>query len=259
MLGVAAITIGVGLLLTLQFRIKSEPSMEAFAILGMLGGIAFAVTVLTAVANWGISDWRDAAPLSVWAIVAIFVIPLVGLLAGIVIGRSWYPIKELATTSSREDKDVTEVKRGERVSWVGRARVKWLSLLMFGVGLVLLFVFPDIPLWVLLPVVGLGLVFTQVEANVTNDGLKVRLGGVPVRKIPIDRVSSARAIELEPTEWGGWGWRVAPGRTAIVLRKGEALEITFRDGRRFAITVDNPAEGAALLNGLVEMEGTASG
>lgn len=252
------ITIVIGLLLGLQFRIGDEPSMEAFAVLGMLGGLGFAVTLLMASANRGVVDWQDAAPLSIWSIVAVFVIPLAGLLAGIVLGRNWYPIKDLPRNPTGDDIDVTQIQSGERVSWVGRARVRWVSLAMFGVGLGLLFAFPDIPLWILLPVVGLGLVFTQVEANVTNDGLKVRLGGIPMRKIPIESVSSARAINLEPMEWGGWGWRVAPGRTAIVLRRGEALEVTFNDGRRFAITVDTPQEGAALLNGLVEISGPGS-
>jgi hypothetical protein len=45
--------------------------------------------------------------------------------------------------------------------------------------------------------------------------------------------------------------RAAPNGSAIVLRRGEALELTFRGGRRFAVTVDDAATGAALLNGLV--------
>jgi hypothetical protein len=252
---VAGLCIAVGVLLSIQFRINSEPSMEAFAILGMMGGLALAVTLLTAVANWGIADWQDAASLSVWSIVAVFVIPMIGLFVGIVMGRVWYPIKDLPVSRAGSDVEMTEIAKGERVSWVGRARVRWLSLTMFGFALVFLFVFPDLPLWILLPLIGLGLVFTQVEANVTNDGLKIRLGGLPVRRIAIDAISSARAIDLEPAEWGGWGWRFAPGRSAIVLRRGDALEVTFNDGKRFAITVDTPGEGAALLNGLVALAG----
>jgi hypothetical protein len=72
-----------------------------------------------------------------------------------------------------------------------------------------------------------------------------------VRRIALDKVSSARAIDLEPAQWGGWGWRASPNGSAIVLRRGEALELTFKGGRRFAVTVDDAATGAALLNGLV--------
>jgi hypothetical protein len=97
----------------------------------------------------------------------------------------------------------------------------------------------------------LALAFLQVEANVNNDGLTVRLGGIPVRRIRVEKISSARAIDLEPAKWGGWGWRAAPNGSAIVLRRGEAMELTFLGGRRFAVTVDDAATGAALLNGLV--------
>ncbi|HEY5891271.1 MAG TPA: DUF1648 domain-containing protein [Acidimicrobiia bacterium] len=251
-LAVAAAVIALGLLLSLQFRIGSEPSMEAFAIVGMLGALGLAITLLTVIANWGVAEWTGAAPLSIWAIVGLFVISLLGLLAGIVLGREWYPIRDLPMADG-EDRLASEIGPGERVSWVGRVRVRWMALSFLGIGLFLLFAFPSIPLWVFLGVVGLGIVMSQVEANVTNDGLRVRLGGVPVRMIGVDEISSARSIELEPKEWGGWGWRVSPGASAIVLRRGEALEITFRNGRRFAMTVDDAATGAALLNGLIDL------
>jgi hypothetical protein len=128
-----------------------------------------------------------------------------------------------------------------------------MALVSLGIGFLLLFIFPALPLWAFLAIVGLGLVMSQVEANVTNDGLRVRLGGIPVRRIGVDEMSSARSIDLEPTEWGGWGWWVASGTSAIVLRRGEALEVTFKNGRRFAMTVDDSSTGAALLNGLIDL------
>jgi hypothetical protein len=36
-----------------------------------------------------------------------------------------------------------------------------------------------------------------------------------------------------------------------VLRRGDAIEVALRNDRRFAVTVDDAATGAALLNGLV--------
>ncbi len=44
-----------------------------------------------------------------------------------------------------------------------------------------------------------------------------------------------------------------PNRSGIVLRRGPAVEITFKSGRLFAVTVDDAATGAALLNGLVSL------
>jgi Domain of unknown function (DUF1648) len=256
-LAVAAGVAVVGLLLSLQFRVGSEPAMEAFAIVGMLGALGFAITLIAVISNWGVDEWTEASSLSVWFIVGILVFPLLGLFVGIVLGRALYPIKDLGKPSD-EDRPSTKLSIGERVSWVGRARVKWMAMAFVAIAVSLLFVFPGLPLWVFLAIAGIGVVFSQVEANVTNDGLRVRLGGIPVRKIDIDEISSARSFDLEPMDWGGWGYRVSPGRTAIVLRRGEALEVTFKNGRRFAMTVDDSRAGAALLNGLADL-GAESG
>jgi hypothetical protein len=39
-----------------------------------------------------------------------------------------------------------------------------------------------------------------------------------------------------------------PGRSALVLRSGPAVVLTLSDGRRFAVTVDDPQTPAALLD-----------
>jgi len=57
-------------------------------------------------------------------------------------------------------------------------------------------------------------------------------------------------------EFGGWGVRtsVATGATGVVLRSGEAIEIHRTGGRRFLVTVDDAATGAALLATLAERD-----
>lgn len=247
-----AVALAVGLLISLPFRIGGEPTMESFALVGMTGGLGVSVVAMTATANWGISDWRDATELTVWSFLLLFLFPMLGLAVGIVVGRSLFPLKEIEPTTE----NAVEIKPGERISWVGRARVRWVAVLTFGIALVVVFAVPDLPLWVFLPLVGSGLVLSQVEANVTNDGMRIRLGGIPVRTYRISNISSARVIELEPTEWGGWGWRFTPNRSAIVLRRGDAVELTLRSGRQFAVTVDDAATGAALVNGLVAVAAT---
>ena len=56
-------------------------------------------------------------------------------------------------------------------------------------------------------------------------------------------------------DFGGWGYRVRPGsRTGFVVRKGEALEVERGDGTAWVVTVDDAAEGAALLNTLADRD-----
>jgi hypothetical protein len=97
----------------------------------------------------------------------------------------------------------------------------------------------------------------RVEAAVSPTGLTVRLGPIRVRRIPLDKIVRAEATHIEPMRWGGWGWRVIPDASAIVLRRGDGLVVHYPGGRRFAVTVDDAATGAGLLNGLLAREATA--
>jgi hypothetical protein len=75
--------------------------------------------------------------------------------------------------------------------------------------------------------------------------------GFPAKQMPLERIERAEATEIDPLRWGGWGYRWAgPGRSAVVVRRGPGLVLDLRGGARFAITVDEPAPAAGLLNDL---------
>ncbi len=238
--------IGLALFTTSLFRVEGEPTAEAFAMVGLIGGLGLALNTSLVYLNWDAPTWDQAGDFAWWQLLLVLAGVFVGGLAGNSLGRRLAPVREALDT----DGPVLEVSPGERVSWVGQTSVRWPLLLLGGAALVYLMV-PGWGMWLGAVFVILGLGLTHVEANVNNQGLIVRLGGIPVRRIDLAELSSARAIDLEPTEWGGWGWRAAPNGSAIVLRRGDALELTFRGGRRFAVTVDDAATGAALLNGLL--------
>ncbi len=238
--------IGLALATTSLFRVEGEPTAEAFGMVGLMGGLGTALMSLLVYLNWDAATWDQAGMFEAWQVALVLVGALLGGLVGFILGRRWYPTR----AATRADGPVIDVLPGERVTWVGRTVVRWPLFLLAGAVVVYLAV-PRWGIWLAGLFVLLGLVMMQVEANVNNAGLVVRLGGIPVRRISLEKVSSARAIDLEPAEWGGWGWRASPNGSAIVLRRGDALEVTFIGGRRFAITVDDAATGAALLNGLV--------
>lgn len=87
--------------------------------------------------------------------------------------------------------------------------------------------------------------------RVTADwrGLRVvsELLRVPLKRIRLDEIDTVDASEITPKEWGGWGYRVMPGKSAFILRKGPGLVVTTVGGNQFAITVDHPEVPAALL------------
>ena len=112
--------------------------------------------------------------------------------------------------------------------------------------------------WLLLVPVGLivlmGAMFSWV-VRVDETGLRIRSAiGVPRTAIPLEEVAQARATTVRCfPEFGGWGWRTAmDGRTGILLRSGEALEVTRTDSSVFIVTVDDAATAASLLNSLAD-------
>jgi hypothetical protein len=154
----------------------------------------------------------------------------------------------------------------DRVAWFGRSHNR--GFLGFGVlnavvgaGLLALSVSGRVAaatgVSAILVVVGfLLMAFWSVEVRVNGAGLRVRSGVFhwPAVRLPLHEIAWVEAIDLVPTEWGGWGYRGGVrvfGRAAWVLRRGDGLEVTLRDGHRFAVTVDRAAEGAGVLNGLL--------
>lgn len=112
--------------------------------------------------------------------------------------------------------------------------------------------------WMLLVTAGLVALMAAMFSwivRIDEEGLRIRSTlGVPRTQIPLDEVAHARATTVSCfPEFGGWGWRTAmDGRTGILLRSGEALEVTRADSSVFIVTVDDAETAAALLNTLAD-------
>ncbi|MFE0045136.1 hypothetical protein [Streptomyces albireticuli] len=77
----------------------------------------------------------------------------------------------------------------------------------------------------------------------------------PRLNIPLERIAEAGNRPVSPfREFGGWGYRIRPGASGIVLRTGDALVATLATGKEFVVTVDDAATAAALLNALADRE-----
>jgi hypothetical protein len=112
------------------------------------------------------------------------------------------------------------------------------------------------PAELLLPaVVGLvilALALSTLSWRITIDqrGLRVRSAlGWPRATIAPDKIDSVAVVTVDPIgEFGGYGWRWAPGgRSGIVLSKGEALEVTRMNGKKFIVTMHDAQLAAEAL------------
>ncbi|MGL3149579.1 hypothetical protein ACSS7Z_04390 [Microbacterium sp. A82] len=117
--------------------------------------------------------------------------------------------------------------------------------------------------WTLIPYLAAFLlvaVFCAFRVTVDWRGFRVTslLLGIPLKRIAPENFASVEAATLEPTQWGGWGYRIMPGRSAIILRRGPGLVITQTDDKQFAITLDRPEEPASILLNLISLVKKAS-
>ena len=88
----------------------------------------------------------------------------------------------------------------------------------------------------------------HIVVSVTNEdgghGLEVAYGfGLIHQRFRAADIESARAVNLSFMEMGGWGYRGSLRLlkyAALATRRGDALELRLRGGRRFVVTVDEP-------------------
>jgi hypothetical protein len=147
------------------------------------------------------------------------------------------------------------VRPGEHQHWVSGARNRGITTFAAALALLPLeaLVGGPIPIGALVVpgVVGVGLLcFSGVRVAVDDQEVAIDLGPLrwPRRHISRDRIVAASVVDIRPLEWGGWGWRGIPGRTAIVIRKGEGMQLDLGDGHSLVVTVDDARRGAALIN-----------
>ncbi|MGW5864266.1 DUF1648 domain-containing protein [Streptomyces sp. NPDC055239] len=99
--------------------------------------------------------------------------------------------------------------------------------------------------------------FARACVTVDRRGLTVSPGLVPWPRVRLrlDRIERADSRQINALgDYGGWGYRIRPGRSGVIMRSGEALVVRRANGNDFAVTVEDSATAAALLNALVERE-----
>lgn len=212
--------------------------------------------MLTAVVLSVIWPARNVAPADIrqhW--LSTFVVLLVASVVGVLIYRILPPGEGSQVVAAGPAPSYT-LRPGERATWVGRARSR--KLLVTGVALVLVGAL-TLLLWGR-PfsgfVIFLGLVFgwsSELLVRVDGRGITAHFGpiGWPAFRTPLDRIKAVGAQEIEPTQWGGWGYRIGRRGTALVVRRGPGLVISRTGAADLAITVDDADQAAELLNALL--------
>lgn len=146
----------------------------------------------------------------------------------------------------------------ERVTWVGEAHSR--ALAVVAVLLAFAAVAAALTSWpraVALLAGALATAWTHVvTVRVDDFGVHTLWGpaGWPRSTIPLTMISAATSEDLEPAQWGGWGYRIGPRGRAAIVRKGDGLVLRYGRQGRYAVTVDHADDAADVVNALVDRD-----
>lgn len=282
--GIAAMVAGFALLAWFAHRLpqngQTVPAAEAARpqwsitarFLGAMNlGVAALIALITLVgvdSQRGLADAADTPDIGLAVLIGFALMA-----GGAVLGWFLQPATPLPDSDRADGPAVPlPTSADERVVWIGTAAIAGSGLAVLG-GAVLL----ACSLAAIMIATGAGGVTTAIimlascailiAALVTTFAFRVRIGpaGLLVRSlagwprivIPAADVVSVRAIVVDPfAEFGGWGLRYGlDGRYGVVLRRGEAVEVTRLGERRFVVTLDDAQTAAAALAVAAQREG----
>ncbi|MGW1893224.1 DUF1648 domain-containing protein [Streptomyces sp. NPDC002004] len=229
------------------------PLVLGYATAGLLGSVFASVLVVNSDVSQGtdarLPMWHVGAALGVAAVAAVAVLPVARRLSA---RMSTGPHEPAADRASLNLAD------GELAGWAGRTGSRPVGAL--GAALVaaacVLLRYTGWPAFASLLLAGLlCMAFTRLQVTAGAQGLTVApaLLAWPRIHVPLDRMTEASHREISALrDFGGWGYRVRAGASGVILHSGDALFVRRGDGREFAVTVEDAATAAALLNALID-------
>ncbi|WP_329122663.1 DUF1648 domain-containing protein [Streptomyces sp. NBC_01465] len=235
---------------------RGQPAGGLKALIGAAWGLAaFLGYLMDATLR---ANLHTPARMPLWNLAAAFGAAALATGVGLLLVR-YVPMPDPAASTPAATPRV-DLADGEIAGWARRIdswRVLAAAATLFAVGVVVWAVAGWVSALPALVIGFLVLLFARPYVTVDRRGLAVTTGWLPWPRIrvPLSRVEEASHRNLNAlTEFWGWGLRVRPGATGIILRSGDALVVRRTGGRDFVVTVDGAAEAAALLNTLADRD-----
>ncbi|MFH8572475.1 DUF1648 domain-containing protein [Streptomyces sp. NPDC017993] len=256
----ALLVLGAGSVVLSLIRRTKPPTRWVIAAGWGIAVLLAWVTCLTLLGNARAAG-ADAVRLPIWQVaVPLGGAVLAGALGLLLAGRDADPSSTPTGAAPRLALGDREMAGWSRT--VGSPLLWLLGLLMAVGGLVAGF----LGTWLSGLVLVLGgmsvVALTSVRVTVDRRGLALAstLLPYPFRRIALDKVREATSRHIAPAaEFGGWGYRVRPGRSGLVLRSGEGLVLQLTSGREFVVTVDDAATAASLFNAYLDRSRSRQG
>lgn len=111
----------------------------------------------------------------------------------------------------------------------------------------------------LLLVVSLTVAFIRLDVEVRANHIFIAFGPVHLirKRIHFSEIESVRGLTYRPlVEFGGWGIKWRPGRTAWTIRGCQAVAVTLRNGKQVYVGSEHPQRLAGAIHTAMRVEGT---
>ncbi|MFT5223690.1 MAG: hypothetical protein ACI867_002014 [Glaciecola sp.] len=240
-----------------MLRARPMERSEARVLIGIqygVGGFLLALWTLGLATNLDVSRWQDAGSLGGSSVIVGITcsLPLAALGWWLASDREEQHAVPVSIDAGVDGRSTSEWMQ-PAPRWQGQAVNKGIGMIaapLAGVGLWLLIGSGTAAGTVLLVV---AVVLVTLAARVTvragPEGLQIGLGwfGVPRRTIPLEAIASIALEEVAPLAYGGWGFRLAKGAQAYIVRRGPGIRVERHKGSAVLVTVDDAQAGAAVL------------
>ncbi|HEY1812255.1 MAG TPA: DUF1648 domain-containing protein [Kofleriaceae bacterium] len=233
---------------------RSRVVSATCGIAAFVGCMFATISIIVVRANVDVQSWRDARPMSL-ALVGVVV--AVSAVAAAGVSRAMRSLDVHVPVAAAERATVG-LAPGERATWMAGAHNRGFWLAAVALVAVAVIARTLAPGWTAAPCLVLALTlaaFAEIHARVDDRGLSIAFGPwqLPRMRVPLAKIRSARAIDIDPMSSGGWGYRgslTVLGRAAVIVRRGEGLELQLADDRVLIVSVDDAKTAAGLLNDL---------
>lgn len=245
-------------------RVNPRTAQAGIAFLASVAGVLAGswLTVTTTALSAPDPQQAHLGPRLLWGLALLWgAVPLL-----LLRGRSTEPAREVAGRQpgghgpgqppALRQTEAQPLVAGQPTEWAQTLRSPMLVGVLTVVVAVMVVIAVLATAWFWIAVVPLALALAalaQVRVTVDERGLRLvsELIRLPIKRVTPAQIAAASAQHIDPLQWGGWGYRAMPGRSALVLRTGPGLVLDLRDGRQFAVTLDEAETPARLLAGLL--------
>ena len=257
-LGITVLFCAIALGSLLSARSTGRPGLNQkfVVVMGVWLSVLLSIGVAGSVAmQRGLADAADAGDPGLWL--------LIGAGIGLVVaGIAWLILPAAdASLPDGEEPAIIRLAPSERVSWSRSARVSTGVLIVISAAILIATASlvataissggtALIGMGALVLVLVVAATTTVWRVSVDRRGLVVRsVLGWPRVTVPVSEIRTVHVVDVVPmADFGGWGYRFGvQGRRGIILRGGEAIEVTKTNGTRFVVTVDDARTGAGVL------------